>query len=480
MKKRVFACLAAFSLVGCTTSAKIKLDPNNPVNITVWHYYTGVSQSAFDELCKEFNDTVGKEEGINVQGSAKGTISDLEDAVIASSNKEVGADELPNIFSTYADVAYAIKDQTDFVDLKQYFTENELNTYVDSFIDEGYITDSEHLYLFSIAKSTELFMLNKTFFEPFAQECNVSLDDLKTIEGVVDVSEKYYAWTDAKTPDIPNDGKAFYGRDSMSNYFLVGMKQLGQDLYTVDNNKATLHLDKDKLRKLWDNYYVPYAKGYFDASGKFRSDDVKTGDLLCYTGSSVSAPYFPDNVEVNGTSTPIDYVIMDAPVFQDGNNATIQQGAGMVVTKSTPEEEYASCVFLKWFTETENNLRFTSESAYLPVKKDAFNIDTFEKAISENNLEVSQKTKDVVEHIMNNGSLLNDGYTLKHFSASNDIRKILDNNLQTKADKDKKAIQKEISEGNNREDVLNKYVNDQTFQDWYSSFTKEINAAMNN
>lgn len=81
---------------------------------------------------------------------------------------------------------------------------------------------------------------------------------------------------------------------------------------------------------------------------------------------------------------------------------------------------------------------------------------------------------------MNDGSLLNDGYTLKHFSASNDIRKILDNNLQAKADKDKKAIQKEISKGNNREDVLNKYVNDQTFQDWYSSFTKEINAAVNN
>lgn len=322
-------------------------------------------------------------------------------------------------------------------------------------------------------------MLNQTFFEPFAEECNVSLDDLKTIEGVVDVSEKYYAWTDAKTPDILNDGQAFYGRDSMSNYFLIGMKQLGQDLYTIDNNKVTLHLDKDKLRKLWDNYYVPYVKGYFDAFGKFRSDDVKTGDLLCYTGSSVSAPYFPDNVEVNGTSTPIEYVIMNAPVFQDGNNAAIQQGAGMVVTKSTPEEEYASCVFLKWFTETKNNLRFTSESTYLPVKKDAFNVETFEKTISENNLEVSQKTKDVVEHIMNDDSLLNNGYTLKPFSASNDIRKRLDTNLQNKADKDKKAIQKEIFEGNNRDEVISKYVNDEAFNDWYSSFTKEINAVVN-
>ena len=101
------------------------------------------------------------------------------------------------------------------------------------------------------------------------------------------------------------------------------------------------------------------------------------------------------------------------------------------------------------------------------------------KTISENNLEVSQKTKDVVEHIMNDDSLLNNGYTLKPFSASNDIRKQLDTNLQNKADKDKKAIQKEIFEGNNRDEVISKYVNDKAFQDWYSSFTKEINAVVN-
>lgn len=96
-----------------------------------------------------------------------------------------------------------VKDQTDFVDLKQYFTKNELNTYVDSFINEGYILDNEHLYLFPIAKSTELFMLNKTFFEPFAEECNVSLDDLKTIEGIVDVNdEAFQDWYSAFTKEI--------------------------------------------------------------------------------------------------------------------------------------------------------------------------------------------------------------------------------------------------------------------------------------
>ena len=42
----------------------------------------------------------------------------------------------------------------------------------------------------------------------------------------------------------------------------------------------TLRFAKPTLRKLWDNYYVPYIKGWCSASGKFRSDDIKIGSLL--------------------------------------------------------------------------------------------------------------------------------------------------------------------------------------------------------
>ena len=46
-------------------------------------------------------------------------------------------------------------------------------------------------------------MLNKTFFEPFAEECNVSLDDLKTIEGIVDVNdEAFQDWYSSFTKEI--------------------------------------------------------------------------------------------------------------------------------------------------------------------------------------------------------------------------------------------------------------------------------------
>lgn len=84
----------------------------------------------------------------------------------------------------------------------------------------------------------------------------------------------YYEWTDSLTPQ-PNDGKAFFGRDAMANYMIIGSRQLGQEIFAVEGNQVTLNLDRDVFKKLWDNYYVPYIRGYFTAQGRFRSDDAR-------------------------------------------------------------------------------------------------------------------------------------------------------------------------------------------------------------
>ena len=79
----------------------------------------------------------------------------------------------------------------------------------------------------------------------------------------------------------------------MANYFFVGAKQQGVDLLKIEKGKCKINFDKKVVRKLWDNYYTPYIKGYFTASGRYRSDDMKMGSLIAFTGSSSGAAYYP-------------------------------------------------------------------------------------------------------------------------------------------------------------------------------------------
>ncbi len=59
---------------------------------------------------------------------------------MASANKEVGAEELPDIFASYADNAYTLDEMGLVADLSPYFTEEELSQYREEYIDEGRFT----------------------------------------------------------------------------------------------------------------------------------------------------------------------------------------------------------------------------------------------------------------------------------------------------------------------------------------------------
>lgn len=487
MKKRVTAfflmTLCVMGFCGCSGSkdekVSVTLNPNNPVSLTIWHYYNGTQQATFDALVDEFNATVGKEQGIYVEGYSQGSVEDLQKGINSALNEEVGAEGLPDIFSSYADTAYAVQQQGRLADLTQYFSKEEISAYVDAYIQEGYFQEGEALYLLPVAKSTEVMMINQTDWEPFSAETGCTLEDLSTVEGVVAVAEKYYQWTDAQTPQILDNGKAFYGRDSMANYFVIGMRQMGEEIFSVKDGAVTFRIDKEKIRRLWDNYYIPYIKGYFAAYGKFRSDDVKTGEIIAYTGSTSSAFYFPDRVENGADSYPISYVAQRPPIMEGGTEYMVQQGAGMAVTKSDAEREYAACVFLKWFTQKEQNLQFVCESSYMPVLKEANNLQMIDKAMQESKGTTNEKAYDCIKTVLEDFDSVQ-FYTTKNFKNGYMARNVLEHFLSDKAETDKKAINDAVSAGAKKEEVLKVYTSDENFDAWYQAFEEALLQAVEN
>lgn len=475
----VLAAAMALSLSGCSKPEenKVKLDPNNPVPLVIWHYYNETLQEAFDGMVEEFNQTVGQEQGIVVAAFNQGSVSQLTEKVVESANKKVGADEIPDIFAAYSDTVLALDKLGVVVDLREYLTQEEIDEYVPSYMDEGQIQQGS-LKIFPIAKSTEIMMLNQTDWEKFAQATGAKLEDLRTYEGIVKTAQAYYEWTDSLT-ETPDDGKAFFGRDAMANYFIVGSKQLGKEIFEVNDGKVTFNVEEDTIRRLWDNYYVPYVNGWFASYAKFRTDDVKTGSIIAEVGSTSGIGFFPELVSIDDAEGyPITAVSMPPPYLEGGEKVAVQQGAGMAVSKSDPKTEYAATVFLKWFTETQRNIRFSLESGYLPVKAEANDMDKINEVLAAGSeIKISEKMREGLPVAVETTSQYT-LYTSRAFDGGTAARAVLENSLSDLCKADAQAVNDLVAGGMSRKEAAAQFTTDEHFQDWYQNFVAQLKAAV--
>ena len=475
MKKQIKSllcglCAAALALgcAGCGGSAGPEV-PAKVTNIMVWTYYNGDQLESFTSLVNQFNETVGAQKGIKVSTESQGSVNDLETSVMDSAEGKVGAAAMPNIFSAYADTAYALDQMGMVVDLAPCLTEEEKAQFVEGYLSEGGFGEDDSIKIFPVAKSTELLFLNDTDWQAFADAADVRYENLATMEGLTAAAEKYYNWTDAQTA-APDDGKALFGRDAMANYMLVGAQQLGDTIFAVKDGRMTVNFERDVARRLWDNYYVPFVRGWFAATGRFRSDDIKTGNVLAYVGSSSSATFFPTRVTNDANeSHEISLKTLPAPQFEGGEAVAVQQGAGMVVTAAKEEEVKASVEFLKWFVRAENNIAFSVGSGYLPVTRKAN--DMQEILASGLTLDDNmQQTLAVAVDTVNGNRL----YTPHAFAGSNSARKVLEYGLSDLAAADRETVVQRIAEGQSAAEAEAEFLTDEYFEAWYQDICAKL------
>lgn len=375
MLKKAAAILIAVLLFTMTLSGcnnPNRPSPKEPVTLTMWHNYGGDMQQTMDMLIDEFNSTVGKQQGIVIDVKEISSSSELNESLGMIVNGDPGAPEMPDIFTGYPKIAVQFQENGMLANLDKYFTKDELSAYVDEFIAEGQLSDGG-LYVFPLAKSTEILYLNQTLFDEFATETGADISKLSTFEGIAQLSQEYYKWTDAKTPDVPSDGKDFYAADSWFNYAQVGMAQLESNIFNESN---ALSLNNDTYAHIFNTVYTPATQGGIAIYDGYSSDLSKTGDLVCSTGSSAGILFYGDTITYSdGTAINVEYSILPYPTFEGGKKTALQRGGGLMVAKTTDKKEYAAAVFLKWLTASEQNMKFISKTGYLPVTKKAFEED---------------------------------------------------------------------------------------------------------
>lgn len=342
---------------------------DQPTTITIWHVYGGQTDSPLNDLIEVFNSTVGIEEGIRVEVAMVSDNKNIHNGIIAAASGDPGAPELPDLFVSYPKTVLSLPDQNILVDYRDYFTEDELGAFVPDFLEDGKVEG--RLVCLPFAKSTELLFVNKTDFDRFSAATGVTVDSLRTWEGLFDACCTYEEWTDDLTPEIENDGKALFAHDYHFDYFQVGVESLGAPFFDDEGISFS-----PTFARAWQPYARAAISGGLWLGGGYATDPLRTGEVLTSVGSSASVLYYTNEViRADNSVETIEFEIMPCPTFADGEKLVMQRGAGICMVKSTPEKEQAAIRFLKWLLEPERNTQFAVSTGYMPVAQAAY--DTY-------------------------------------------------------------------------------------------------------
>ncbi len=353
----IFLCIP---LVACEQS---KESSKQLTALTMWHVYGAQINSPMNSIIDKFNQTVGKENGVKIVVTSISNSTAIHDALVSAGTNEVGAPEVPDIFICYPKTVEAMGADL-ALDWREYFTEEELEAFVPTFLDEGFIDNK--LLVFPVAKSSNAFFVNSEVYDRFAKETGHTYEDLETWEGTFKTVEEYYKWS---------NGKAFFMYDDWIHYPMINMKAFGVDVFkndAIDWNNLYFKEVMQPLLKAGIKGEVCLMPGY-------STKAIMIDKAIAGVESTASLLYFKDTVTHEDNSiSPLKVKALPVPYFADSNRVAIQRGTGLAALKSTEEKEKAAALFAKWLTSEKINLEFAMYGGYLPVR-----ISDFEKLNTE-------------------------------------------------------------------------------------------------
>lgn len=372
MKKRLLAALLSSALVmttlaGCSSksgSSDMVTELTEPITIEMWHYMNGGQAEALNSIIEDFNATNDK--GITVNAISQGSIGDLNKKVISAAQ----SNSLPAIINVYPDLATGLIEDNKLVDLALFINDenvgmaDEMDDFVDTFIEETSQWGEGKIYGLPMTKSTEVLYVNKNMLESLGYTLE-DLEDL-TFEKLAEISNKA----------VTELGVAGFGFDSSSNAFISSLKMDGPDF--VESN-GTINVDNEWVREYMTFFQQQAQSGAFRIAGedKFLSNPFVNQKMLCYQGSSAGYAYLNND-------DAFEIAVVEVPVFQGKDKAVMQQGASLFVTNNvSAEAQYAAYEFVKFATNAENTAKFATATGYLPVRKSAIETDIVKNILND-------------------------------------------------------------------------------------------------
>ena len=365
-RMRFFYVVIAISIWGCggqetaeqpaqETSVEA-LDPTGQ-QVTFWYQHTRERETALQELIAEYNEN--NEHGIVVKGEYAGAYSDIYNKMVVG----IQGDALPSLVVAYQNQAMAYYRDGGIVDIAPYMNSpkwglsaDEKSDFIQSFLEQDFIGGAQ--VGFPPNRSLEVFYYNVDWlrelgfdspprtWDEFAQMCRLARDN-----------------PFSRSEDKDRSLGFLIEAEASRLASLVFTR--GGDL--VDETSSRYTIETPAMRGALSMLRGLMEDGSIELMGEEYGDqrEFAAGQVLFILRSSSGLPFVTSAVEDG-----LDFTwTVTYPPNEVEEPIINVYGASVSLCKTTPQQQLAGWLFIKWFTEPAQQARWVRASNYFPVRR---------------------------------------------------------------------------------------------------------------
>lgn len=340
----LFATVAG-GLSSTVSADSIPTKVTKKTTITFWNGMSGSQQKALQTLTQEFEK---ENPNITVKLENQGQYKDLQSKITSTLQSPKN---LPTITQAYPGWLYNASKNDLLVDLKPYINNSKIgwgsaakSGIKPSLMKGAQINGTQYGIPFN--KSVEVLVYNKTMLDKYGVKVPTTMAQLKSA---------------AKTIyEKSNHQVVGAGFDSLSNYYVLGMKNEGVDF------TSKINLTSAKSKKVIDYYADGIKGGYFKTAGSqgYLSGDFANQKVAMFIGTSAGESFVK-----KGVNGKFDYEVAPRP-----GKWNMQQGTDIYMFKNASKEQRtAAFMYMKFLTSKKSQLYWAQQTGYIPVSQDVIN-----------------------------------------------------------------------------------------------------------
>ncbi len=333
------------------------IDPQGQ-EVTFWYQHSRERETELLALIGEFNRT--NPHGIRVRGEYAGGYNDIYNKMVVA----IQSGTVPDLLVAYQNQARAYYQAEGIVDLSPYMeserwglTQEELDDFYPAFLQQDRYGDAQ--ICFPPNRSLEVLYYNKDWlaemgfegppstWQEFATMCRAARDN-----------------PFSKSPR-PSRSLGFMLDIDASRIASMVFGRAG-DLYCPEEQRYTL--DTEEMRTTLRLMLELMREGAVEIVGDDHGDQAEfsVGQVLFTLRSSSGLPFYRSAVEQDGVG--FRWNVTNPPYSGDQPVVNVY-GASLAVGRTNPSRQLAAWIFLKWFTQPEQQARWVTASNYFPVRK---------------------------------------------------------------------------------------------------------------